>query len=367
MNNFSKIFILIIIISILLGSFFIYKYINSNNKNNYNINTTYSKIIGASGKPISLTMPLGPSSKINVSIKTYITSIYNNNTNTTTLNTTATLIVNSYKWPFIISDISIQGNVSKNQSLPIFILEIPREYLGKRHIDVPISLSFAREGLCVNLSLIKSNNTAYIYSSDFSLFNYNININISIDKNGIIRKSIYTIIYKNSNNNLNITSLFIIKNYTISNSINVEVPGNWSCNPPLSSHLWFSWEGIYKVNGCRIESVNVGALQSAIEGKSIVIFLNKGCPHCIRTWPNITIVLSNICDKINIPIYFVIIGGFMNKTLYTYLQNTMTQGGLTGYPAFAYYENGFVRDKMLGERSVDQILAFLEKYETKSG
>ncbi|MCE4628224.1 MAG: hypothetical protein F7C34_03640, partial [Desulfurococcales archaeon] len=83
----------------------------------------------------------------------------------------------------------------------------------------------------------------------------------------------------------------------------------------------------------------------------------------IRTWPSILEALYKTCNNAsNTPIYIVVLGGFMDTAVSSYLQNTMVQNGLNGYPAIAYFRGGFARDKLLGERSVEEIVAFIEKY-----
>lgn len=318
----------------------------------------------------TLTLQLGPGSNVTVYVEgiTYV-GPPNGSANATSYNTTVNLTINSYKWPFTNATIEPSGN-AQNQTLPLFFLEAPKELVGKGQFAAPISLPGINEGFCINLTLVTSNDTVYVYKSSIELFNYKVNITYKYDKNGVAKEIIYNIksIKPVNNNILNMTSIIKVVSYSTPGPVEVEVPANWTCNPPLSSHLWFTWEGIYKVSDCKITRASVNELRDAIGNSAIVFFLNKGCPHCIRTWPNILEALYKTCGNAsNIDIYIVVFGGFMDSAVSAYLQNTMVQNGLNGYPAIAYFRGGFARDKLLGERSVDEIVAFIEKYASGQG
>ncbi|MCE4627861.1 MAG: hypothetical protein F7C34_01755, partial [Desulfurococcales archaeon] len=107
----------------------------------------------------TVTLQLGPGSNVTVYVEgiTYVGPA-NGSANTTRYNTTVNLTITGYKWPFANATVE-PGENAQNQTLPLFFLEAPKELIGKQHLAAPISLPGIREGLCVNLSLVASNDT----------------------------------------------------------------------------------------------------------------------------------------------------------------------------------------------------------------
>ncbi len=322
-------------------------------------------VLGRSFQAQKVTMPLGPGSQITLMSQIY-TAVGENTTNTTSpppVNSTLKIVSYS-KWPLVNVSMKFMGNVS-NQTVPFSLMEIPREWLGQDNITLPLSIPFVREGLCLRLTLANSTETTYTYTASQQVLAYIISVTMEVDNNGVLLKSIYNIrsIKQGTPQSVNLTHILIRTNLTLSNQdVQVEIPSNWSCNPPLSSHLWFMWEGIYKVEGCKLVSAKVSDLRDAIDHEAIVFFLNKGCPHCIRDWNDIVKGLNMTCKESKIDVFIVLLGGFANKTLGDYISLLMNQNGITGTPGFAYFKGGFVQDKMLGERSADDIANFIMKH-----
>ena len=309
------------------------------------------------------TLPLGPGSSIGMKMETLLYAgppeEEANYTNRMVSNSTI-VVKNYWKWPFInVTMIDETGNES-NQTIAFTLIEIPKEILGDSRVTLPMAIPFINEGLCINLSLTSSGSSYYTYTGHAILYGYNVSVRVTYDAQGILLNATYNIrsVAPVKGNITNLTSTLERVNLTDNGDMNVDVA--WPCKPPLAGDLWFVWEGVYRLDGCKLEEVTLNQFDSALKNKSIVFFLYKLCPHCLRDWPNITVALGNACKEQKVDIYLVIIGRFMNTTTYQYVHTIMTNNGLTGYPAIAYFEGGYARTKILGERTAQEIYEFIK-------
>jgi hypothetical protein len=360
--------IIIILIVIIASAVGVLHYMKNQEKTESQENklTPEGYILEELGENKTVTMSLGPGSKITFRsyLETY-TTYYNTTNGTQTYpqksNLTVNITINKYdKWPFVNITNTDQENGSP-QLIPYPVVEIPKENVGAQTLNLPVSIPFVNEGLCMKFTLTNTSNGTYTYTSQITIANYKVTSILVYDSQGVVISTLYRIesIKPVNNTMVNLTHKLVRLNYSSTGEYKVTVPSTWSCNPPLSSHLWFTEEGIYKLNTCKLEQTSINDLIKGMKEGSIVFYLNKGCPHCINDWPNIIDALNAVCKSASGKVYLVIIGGFMNSTVANYIQLTMTQNGITGYPALAYFKDGFVQNKTLGERSAEQIVEFI--------
>ncbi len=334
---------LIIIIIILSSSFYFYNNIHNNKKvMEKNLNETVE-------------VPLGPGSQVKIFFKSRIPT---SNGTLTTQERNATLTIDSYQWPLVLVTYNV-SNQTGNITPAYTLIEVPKNFVGEKSFNAPVAVPLVGEGLCARFNLTKKTDRSYVYESTIDINNYVIKINYIINENGIITNSTYIFYEKSYNqNNINITQYINVSVIKISNTP-YKVTFNkskWFCDPPISGDLRFAWDGILLIEpGYKARTVSLSEFRRAIQGGAYVAFLDKGCPHCQRTWPHLLAAVNETGTKV----YAVIFGNLLNKTAYNYFVTLMNSNGLTGFPSIVYFKNGYVpgpQYKLVGEVDKTQIL-----------
>ncbi len=299
----------------------------------------------------TVVLPLGPGSRITINSTMYFEE--------GNLSSNLTIIINQEEeWPLL--NVSIVGNQTQNSLMSYANLMIPADELGQETISLPLAIPIVGEGLCINLDLISSNETSYVYSANITIGPYNISVEHVYDSNGILYLAKYRLYSYLPDQNKTLDVLQVLKTVDVepsNTSYKVEYNSTWLCSPPISSDLVFTWDAIIHLSQDKAEIVTLDTLRDAMDQGAYVAFLLKSCPHCQRTWPH----LLEAINQTGTDVYAIVIGNLMDPDYQGFLQSTMQLNGITGYPTIAYFKNGFATDKLSGEAGTEEIVAFLTK------
>ncbi len=332
----------IIILIALIASIYIGYNYRGENTNQTNQNT-YTNL--------TATMPLGPGSTLEFNSTLYFLD------SNQSVSTNITVRIDEYtQWPLV--NITLVGqNTTQASMLPYANLMLPRESLGKQTLNLPLAILMAQEGACAKLVLESSNNTAYVYGGEIKIGPYNITIEHTYDSKGLLEEAKYQLYasFPDKNQTLNLLQVIRITNITVKNeSYQVTYNSSWMCQPPISSDLLFTWDTIIHLSKENATIVSLNDLRNAMDDGAYVVFVLKSCPHCQKTWPHILEAVNQTGTNI----YVVVMGNLMDPDYQHYIQFAMQSNGLTGYPSITYFRGGFVVDKITGEVTTEQLVAF---------
>ncbi len=353
----TKTLISIIIVIIIILASAGYLYYDRNHQRGTGKTTAGQGGNSSSSNNITITLPLSVGAKVFINA----TAITGNET----LNNNITLTVSGYQWPFL--NATFQADNQTHSVLLVYTsLEVPENVVGEKSFNAPIAAPIVGEGLCATFNLTGKGDGWYTYSSTINVGTYTINVTAVILDNGTYKNVTYTFTGYNPENKsqrVNVKQIIKIKilNNNPSGATISYNPSQWFCKPPISSDLRFVWDGIILLQKGSARMVSIDQLLQAMDKGAYVAFLNKGCPHCMRTWPH----LYQAVQETGTPVYIVVFGNLMNITQYKYFTSTMTLNGLTGYPAIAYFKGGTIpgpQYRLVGEIDNTTVLvSFLSK------
>lgn len=260
-----------------------------------------------------------------------------------TVNTTrATLLeevtVNNVSSSYLLSVSLRSGNNTETGSLPYALLALPKGDLGSPSIVEPVITPLG--GVCMKLWSAGSSPwgsggwEALRYEGSLEGPGYRLSFDgLYNASNGVALEVNSTAWLISSPSQISTVELrLVLTSYKPSSGeeIKTKLYPNTFCISAVSSDLTLCADGFYLIEKSGAPTpINSSVLEAALEGPSVVVILNKYCPHCQRFWPN----LLNASAEVKAPVYTIIFSGdtgLSNPALSSVLDDVLEKAGLGG-------------------------------------
>jgi thiol-disulfide isomerase/thioredoxin len=257
--------------------------------------------------------------------------------NTTKTTLVEEVTVNNLSVPYLLSVGLKSGNNTGSGSLPYGLLALPRGDLGSPTIVEPVITPLG--GVCMKLQLTGNSSwsprgwRSLRYEGSLEGPGYKLFFEALYNaSNGVVLEANSTAWLISSPSQITTVTLrLVLANYRPSGgeALEARLPSNAFCAPAASSDLRLCADGFYVIRNGVPAPVNGSILENASEGPSVVVILNKYCPHCQRFWPS----LLNASTEVKAPVYTIIFSGntgLSNPVLSAVLRDVLEKAGLEG-------------------------------------
>ena len=260
-----------------------------------------------------------------------------------TINTTGTsfieeIVVVNVSSTYLISANLTRGNRTASGSLPYALLALPQGDLGSSSIVEPVITPLG--GVCMRLRLAGEYSwaprgwRALLYKGSLLGPGYKLSFEALYNaSNGVVLEVNSTAwLISSPTESSKVTLRLVLKDYKPSAGevLKARLGPNSFCAPAASSDLRLCADGFYIIGRSGVPTpVNGSTIEGALKGPSVIVILNKYCPHCQRFWPN----LLNASSQVKAPIYAIIFSGntgLSNPALSAVLRDVLEEAGLGG-------------------------------------
>ncbi len=266
----------------------------------------------SSATPGSVELGLHAGDVLEYNISWAIWSPVNGTLNLTRASYVERIEVTGFSGDYLLSANLTSGGKSSTGSVPYGLLAIPKAYLGAGDVVVPVVTPLG--GVCLKLSLTGRTTWrgwgAVVYEGEARGPGYEVSFRgVYNESNGVALEVNTTASLHSGNLTSRISLKLALEDYKPSQGalLQEKLSPSSFCEPLVSSDLRLCADGFYLLGSHSLSPVSLGELENATKGPSVVVILNKYCPHCQRFWPN----LLEARGMVRARIYAVIFSGSM--------------------------------------------------------
>ncbi len=263
------------------------------------------------------------------------------------------LKVKGFEWPEVNVDLEVkEGNATPGPGVVVFSqLALPREFLGKDRISLPVFLPGVGAGVCMEFELKSRGGGLLVYEGATEVTSYVVKVRASYREDGIIAKFEAFVVGPDVNVKY---SHELVRIDGVGETV---VEAEWLCTGEgLSSDLRYVNEGLVVIENGRLEYISVEEFRRGLQGDAVFLVISKSCPFCQKDWSH----MLKASEDTPVRFYAVIAGPLLGEEERKAALLEMNKAGVFGTPAFVAYKDGKIVDVKHGFMSYSEILSWIK-------
>ncbi len=298
------------------------------------------------------TLPLSPGSEL------LINSTVSFRSGNSSVNSTLAYLfhVSGVEWPLVVGNYTILGggNESSIAAMVFANLALPRELLGEERVAVPLTIPFAGDSICVELSLVSGGGN-YTYKGRAGLPGVSIDILLVYDSRGLMVHGLFNITIKGGRGGFTLEQWLV--NSSLAGPVKMEAERGWVCDPPFSSNVMFVWDGFYILSPDGMVPVDARDVRAAVLGDGVVAVIYKDGRNLTNEfWRN----LNRAVKETGQDVYVVIVGGLASRDVQIIASDILGRASAVEGNVAIRFENGRAVMKVYSFAPYEELVALLE-------
>ncbi len=304
-------------------------------------------------KHASFTLPAGPGSWF---AYTSMVAYFSENGSIVNDTTTFNLTIVDVTWPVATINYTVTDTNRTGVSMLIVTnTQMPLELLGSSRVSVPVTIPFANDSFCVNLTLTRESNSTLMYTGVVEAGSITVRITLEYNaESGVLVRS-NTSIYDAGR--LLFRHEQVLHDYSPSSRLTVDID-EWLCSPPLSSNIMLVWEGVMLLEGTSAKPVDIAEVRDAMASEAIVaVFYKDGRELTNRLWKS----LLEVSAATGKQAYVIVIGPMTPRDVQIFASSLLAKYAVEGNVVILF-RNGEAVAKVYSYGSTEDLVSLFEEY-----
>ena len=280
------------------------------------------------------TLPLAPGSKLTINSTVAFRG------ENATVNSSLTYIfdVSGVEWPLVLGNYTIKGESNRTSIAAMVFanLALPQELLGREKVRVPLTIPFAGDSLCIELSL-ESGGGNYTYRGAADLSAVRVDVILIYDTRGLLVYGFFNISVEVGGRESGFSLEQKLVNASVTGTLRMEAERGWICNPPFSSNIMFVWDGLYMLTPDGLVPVDARDIRAAVlEGGVVAVIYKDGRNLTNEFWRNLYRAVRETGENV----YVIIVGGLASRDVQIMAGDVLGRASAVEGNVAIRFENG---------------------------